>query len=173
MDVIRMMGLILVIGISITIGNLMAKGYSNRVRNLLDFITVLNIFHTKIRYGQEVLENIFLDVQKEIKRDVSKIFKEVGSNYENKSLTLSEIWTDAVEKHFRDLDLTFEDERILIDFGLTLGKTDIEGQLRNIEVTIEKLKGQLIYAKESRDKYGKLYKTMGTLGGVALAIILI
>lgn len=173
MDVIRMMGLILIIGISITIGNLMAKGYINRVRNLLDFITVLNIFHTKIRYGQEILENIFIDVQKGIKRDVSKIFREVGNNYENQNLTISEIWTNAVEKYFRDLDLTFEDERILIDFGLNLGKTDIEGQLRNIEVTIEKLKGQLVYAKESRDKYGKLYKTMGTLGGMAIAIILI
>jgi len=173
MDVIRIIGLISVIGICITIGNLMARGYINRVRNLLDFITVLNIFHTKIRYGQEVLENIFLDVQKEIKRDVSKIFREVGNNYKNNSMTISEIWNDAVEKYFRDLDLTFEDERILIDFGLNLGKTDVEGQLRNIENTIEKLKGQLFYAKDLRDKYGKLYRTMGTLGGVGIAIILI
>ena len=43
MDVIRIVGLLLVIVISITIGNLMAKGYINRVRNLLDFITILNI----------------------------------------------------------------------------------------------------------------------------------
>lgn len=173
MYMLRIGGLIAVIGLCISIGNLIAKGYSNRVRNILDFITVLNILHTKIRYNQDVLENIFIDVQKGITRDVGKIFKEVGTQYSNTSKDISEIWTEVIEANFRDLDLVFEDERILIDFGLALGKSDIEGELRNIEVTIEKLKSQLTYAKDLRDKYSKVYKTIGTLSGVAIAIILI
>lgn len=173
MELIKFIGLISVVGISIAIGKLLAKGYINRVRNLLDFITVFNILYTKIRYNQEILENIFLDVQKEIKRDVSKIFYEVGTTYETSDLPISDIWNSVVEKYFRDLDLTFEDERILIDFGFSLGRTDIEGQLKSIELTIEKLKGQLFYAKEARDKYSKMYQTMGTMGGIAIAIILI
>ena len=102
--------------ISVTIGNLLAKGYSNRVRNLLDFITILNILYTKIRYGQEIIENIFLDVRKEMKRDISEIFYEVGTRYSENKECINDIWVDVVEKNFRDLDLTFEDERILIDF---------------------------------------------------------
>lgn len=171
--VVRIGGLISVIGICISIGNLIAKGYSNRVRNILDFITVLNIMHTKIRYNQEVLENIFIDVQKEITRDVGKIFYEVGIRYNDRNDDISKIWTDVIEEHFKDLDLVFEDERILIDFGLSLGKSDIEGELRNIEVTIEKLKSQLTYAKDLRDKYSKVYQTLGTLSGIAIAVILI
>ena len=171
--VVRIGGLISVIGICISIGNLIAKGYSNRVRNILDFITVLNIMHTKIRYNQEVLENIFIDVQKEITRDVGRIFYEVGIRYNDRTDDISKIWTDVIEEHFKDLDLVFEDERILIDFGLALGKSDIEGELRNIEVTIEKLKSQLTYAKDLRDKYAKVYQTLGTLSGIAIAVILI
>jgi len=170
---LRIGGLISVIGICISIGNLIAKGYSNRVRNILDFITVLNIMHTKIRYSQEVLENIFIDVQKEITRDVGRVFYEVGTEYNKNINDISEIWTEVIEANFRDLDLTFEDERVLIDFGLALGKSDIEGELRNIEVTIEKLKGQLTYAKDNSDKYGKVYRTLGTLCGIAIAVILI
>lgn len=170
---LRLSGCLLIIVISVTIGNLLAKGYSNRVRNLLDFITILNILYTKIRYGQEIIENIFLDVRKEIKRDISQIFYEVGTRYGEGRESINDIWVDVVEKNFRDLDLTFEDERILIDFGLELGRSDIEGQLRNIEMTIEKLKAQLIGARDLRDKYGKIYKTAGVLGGAALAIILI
>ena len=173
MYILRFCGLISVIGLCISIGNLIAKGYSNRVRNILDFITVLNIMHTKIRYNQEVLENIFIDVQKEITRDVGRIFYEVGAEYNKNEKDISEIWTEVIEDSFRDLDLTFEDERILIDFGLALGKSDIEGELRNIEVTIEKLKGQLTYAKEKNDKYAKVYRTLGTLCGIVIAVILI
>lgn len=170
---LRIGGLISVIGICISIGNLIAKGYTNRVRNILDFITVLNIMHTKIRYNQEVLDNIFIDVQKEITRDVGKIFYEVGNKYNKEQKDISQIWTDVIEEHFKELDLVFEDERILIDFGLALGKSDTEGELRNIEVTIEKLKGQLTYAKDLRDKYAKVYQTLGTLSGIAIAVILI
>jgi stage III sporulation protein AB len=173
MDMLRLTGCLIVISISVAIGNLLAKGYSNRVRNLLDFITVLNIFYTKIRYGQETIGNIFLDVRREIKRDINKIFYEVGTRFDTSEEPVDKIWNDVIEKNFRDLDLNFEDERILLDFGTSLGRSDIEGQLRNIEMTIEKLKSQLIGARDLRDKYGKIYKTVGTLGGVALAIILI
>ena len=173
MYMLRIGGLISVIGICISIGNLIAKGYSNRVRNILDFITVLNIMHTKIRYRQEVLENIFIDVQKEMTGDVGKIFNRVGKEYNKNTKDISEIWTEVIDANFKDLDLIFEDERILIDFGLALGKSDVEGELRNIEVTIEKLKGQLTYAKNNQDKYCKVYRTLGTLSGIAIAVILI
>ena len=173
MYMLRIGGLISVIAICISIGNLIAKGYSNRVRNILDFITILNIMHTKIRYSQEVLENIFIDVQKEMTGDVGRVFREVGLEYSKNEKDISEIWTEVIEANFRDLDLTFEDERALIDFGLALGKSDIEGELRNIEVTIEKLKGQLTYAKDNSDKYVKVYRTLGTLSGIAIAVILI
>ena len=78
-----------------------------------------------------------------------------------------------MEEHFPHFDFTYEDEKILLDFGALLGKDDLDGQVRLINSTIERLKGQLVAADSEKSKYAKLYRTIGGIGGTALAVILI
>lgn len=65
------------------------------------------------------------------------------------------------------------DRQIVDDFFEELGKTDIQGQEGACLNTIERLKGA---EKEALDIYackGRLYRTLGILSGLAIAIILI
>ena len=78
-----------------------------------------------------------------------------------------------MEEHFPHFDFTYEDEKILLDFGALLGKDDLEGQVHLINSTIERLKGQLVTADSEKSKYAKLYRMIGGIGGTALAVILI
>ena len=57
--------------------------------------------------------------------------------------------------------------------GKMLGKTDKSGQISEIELVSNFLDKQINDAEEMKTKNEKLYKTLGVLGGLTIAIILI
>ena len=169
----KILGCILVIAICMLIGKTMAQGYVERVKNLQEFITALTLLRSKIGFGQEVLEISFLDIAKRCHGKVGKIFEDVANELKCTNISVSEIWGNIIEENFNSLDFNFEDEKILCDFGKMLGRGDIDSEIRNINFTVERLKTQLDNAYIDRNKYAKLYRTIGGIGGTALAIILI
>ena len=66
-----------------------------------------------------------------------------------------------------------EDKDILKNLGKLLGKTDIEGQLSEIELTSSFLDSQIKKAEQERERNGKLYKTLGVITGIGIVIVLI
>lgn len=169
----RVVGCAMVIFICMLIGRTFAEGYISRAKNLRSFIMSLGLLKSKIRYGQEYLEDSFIEMSFFTKDRVGKIFDKMSTELQKCEHPISEVWNNVIEESFNSLDFTFEDEKILIDFGALLGKTDIEGQISNINVTIERLSRQLEMAEAEKAKYAKMYRTIGGIGGTALAIVLI
>ena len=54
-----------------------------------------------------------------------------------------------------------------------LGKTDVSGQLNEINLTMNFLDSQILSAEEKCKKNEKMYRTLGTIFGLAIIIILI
>ena len=54
-----------------------------------------------------------------------------------------------------------------------LGKTDVEGQLSEIKLNMNFLDTQIMNAEEYCKKNEKMYRTLGTIFGLAIIIILI
>lgn len=169
----KIIGCILVIIVCMLIGRTMAYGYIERVKNLQEFITALSLLRSKIAFGQEVLEISFIDIGIACRDKVGKIFTDIANELKSTNIPVSEIWSNKIEEYFTSLDFNFEDEKILIDFGNSLGRGSIDDEVRNINLATERLKTQLDRATIERDKYAKLYRTIGGLGGSALAVILI
>ena len=69
--------------------------------------------------------------------------------------------------------LNQEDINIIKGLGKQLGKTDVEGQVSEIALTNEFLDIQIKDAEEQCKKNEKMYKTLGTIIGIAIVIILI
>jgi len=169
----KIIGCVLVITICMLIGRTMAQGYVERVKNLQEFITALSLLRSKIAFGQEVLEISFLDIAISCENKVGRIFLDVAEELKSTNIPVSEIWSNKVDEYFRSLDFNFNDEKILLDFGNMLGRGSIDEEVRNINLAVERLKTQLENATDERNKYAKLYRTIGGIGGTALAIILI
>jgi len=169
----KIIGCVLVITICMLIGRTMAQGYVERVKNLQEFITALSLLRSKIAFGQEVLQISFLDIGKSCENKIGKIFTDVAEELKSTNIPVSEIWGNKIEEYFRSLDFNFEDEKILIEFGNLLGKGSIDEEIRNINLATERLKTQLDIATEEKNKYAKLYRTIGGISGTALAVILI
>ena len=88
---------------------------------------------------------------------------------ENKNA--GEAWNEAIEAS--NVMLEQEDKDILKNLGKLLGKTDIEGQLSEIELTSSFLDSQIKKAEQERERNGKLYKTLGVITGIGIVIVLI
>ena len=70
-------------------------------------------------------------------------------------------------------NLSNEDITILKNLSKLLGQTDVEGQISQIEVVNQFLNSQLENANEERRKNEKMYRTLGIVTGLTIAIILI
>lgn len=69
--------------------------------------------------------------------------------------------------------LKAEEARVLESLADVLGATDLESQLTALDYTREQLRRCHIEAGRNREKYQKLYGTLGVLAGLAVGIILI
>lgn len=65
------------------------------------------------------------------------------------------------------------DVELLLPLGETLGSTAMESQLSALEYTREKLEHTLLLARRDREKYHRLYGTLGALAGVMAAILIL
>ena len=70
------------------------------------------------------------------------------------------------------LNLKNEDITLMKNLGNVLGKTDIEGQMSEINQFLLLLKEQIKNAEEEKNKNAKMYKSLGTIIGLAIVIIL-
>ena len=101
----------------------------------------------------------------------NNIFKQTNLNLqENRNKSIDEAWTEAVQED--ENNLKEEDKEIIKMLGRLLGKTDKEGQIAEIQVTRNFLNTQILRAEEEKKKNTKLYKTLGTVIGCGIGIIL-
>lgn len=151
------------------IGILISKKYVNRVNELKEFKNALNIFKTKIRYTYEPLPEIFAEISENIDSNISNVFKTASEKMD--VCAAGEAWDLALR--FEDLNIDEEDRIVLRNLSKLLGKTDLQGQLNQIEMTSDFLDKQIRKAENKKDKSEKMYRTLGMIIGMAIVIILI
>lgn len=157
----------IIITISSYLGILKAKTYENRVKELNKFQNALLMFKSKIEFTYEPIKSIFEEISKVIYKNEENIF--LNSSYAEKSLTNT--WNDSIYKLKNDFN--DEDKEIIRMFGKLLGKTDIVGQVNEIELTMKLIEKQIEKAEDEKKRNSKLYKTMGVIFGMGICIILI
>lgn len=151
------------------IGILISKKYVNRVNELREFKNALNMFKTKIRYTYEPLPQIFAEISENIDSNISTVFRTASDKMD--ICAAGEAWNLALK--LEELSIDEEDINILRNMSKLLGKTDLQGQLNQIEMTSDFLDKQIRKAENQKDKSEKMYRTLGMLVGMAIVIILI
>ncbi len=151
------------------IGGILSNQYKNRVEELQEMKKSFLGLETKMKYTYEILPEIFIEISKGLRNNISKIFENASLYMQEKNA--KEAWIKAIETS--STCMTKEDLEILKGFGKLLGKTDIEGQVGQIELTNQFLEVQIEKAQKERVKNEKLYKTLGTVFGLAIVILLI
>ena len=169
MHIIKYFMLFLVLITSSLIGKSIAKKYSNRLKELEEMKTALNIFKSKINYTYSPIPEIFEELSVKIKGNIGNIFKKSREKMEKS--TASVAWEEAIEEVPSNLNK--DDKYTLKTLSKLLGQTDLEGQKSQIDITQKFLEEQIKEANEQKQKNEKLYSKLGTTIGLAIVIILI
>ena len=170
MQILKNIILILILLICTYIGMDKSRTFKKREIELKKIKNALNIFKTKINYTYETIGEIFKEISNLEYKGEKNIFLDSITLLKNEeSLTLA--WEEAVNKC--DNCINEEDKEILKMLGKTLGKTDKDGQISEIELVSNFLNKQISIAEEVRLKNEKLYKTLGITIGLTIVIILI
>lgn len=139
-----------------TIGLLLSAKYKNRVTSLKEVKKALNIFETKIKFTYEPIPEIFYEIGKQMGSETEKMFTKASQYMKN--INAKEAWEQAVRQ--TNTCMTKEDLEVLKGLGKLLGRTDLEGQVSQIELTKTFLDTQIQKAEKEYDKNAKLCKTM-------------
>ena len=150
------------------IGILISRRYVNRVNELKEFKNALNIFKTKIRYTYEPIPEIFMQISRSVNSNISNVFIQAASKMD--ILAAGEAWNMALK--MEDLSINDEDKNALNNLSKLLGKTDLEGQLNQIEMTSDFLDEQIKKAEKEKNKNEKMYRTLGMILGMTIVVIL-
>ncbi len=169
MIIIKWIIIFLVFLTSFIIGNLISQKYILRVKELKDFKNALNIIESKIRFTYEPLPEIFLQTSKMLSKNIETIFVQAGTYMKN--IDAEEAWNKSLEESTTNLKK--EDIENIKNLGKMLGKTDKEGQVSRLELTKTFIEMQIEKAKVEEEKNAKMYRTLGSIVGLAFVIILI
>lgn len=172
MIIIKGMILLMILGACTLIGMLISGKYKARVYDLQEMKNALSMFETKVRYTYEPVPEIFKQISESFRSNpssVSNIFKIASENMKYKPA--GDAWNLALEVSNNNMNQ--EDIKTLKNLHKLLGKTDVEGQLSEIELTTSFLDIQITQAIKEKEKNEKLYKTLGTVVGLAIVIILV
>jgi len=171
--IIKIIGSILVFSASSFLGYVLSKDCTRRPFELRMLQSQLQIFENEIAFLSNLLADAFKKVYRSSNCSVSVFFIETEQKLiQNIGLNASEAWESAVRENLKKTSLNKEDEEILVSFGKLLGNSDVEGQIKNIRLTLSQLKLQEQKAEEFKKKNEKMFKTLGVLGGLAIVIIL-
>ncbi len=168
MIVIKYLILFLILVASTLIGRSLSKKYVYRLKELEEIKNSFNILKTKIKFTYEPIPELFQELENTKCRNVGNIFKLAKEKMENENISTA--WENAIEESVTNLKK--EDKEILKSLGKLLGRTDVEGQMGQIETTESLLENQIKEALEEKLKNEKLYSRLGTTIGLAIVILL-
>lgn len=165
--VLKITGAILLVSASFTIGCVFSKKLYSRRDFLKSLIVFISNLSTQLRYNSsDIFTIITLSAQ------ISELeFFDFTDN--ELAQPFYEQWKEKIQLLPKSLSLNRSDIDLLTEFGLELGKTDIDGQLKHIELYNTIFEKQLNDAENAIIQKSKLYKTMGFFAGTAVALMII
>lgn len=151
----------------------MSYGYTRRIYNIRDLQSLLTSLETEMIHYSTFLSQAIRNSTKSSSGEWKPFFLEIAYELENKSeYTLSEIWLEALQKLRNHPYIGKVEYEIMYRFGKQLGNSDKESQERYFALAQEQLKIEENDARQICLKYSKMYRSLGLLLGLGIAIIL-
>ena len=86
---------------------------------------------------------------------------------------LVEIWSQEVGTHLKENMIPEEERQRLMELGGFLGHADIDMQIRYLDRYLEELADAIKKRQSMLGEKKKLYRSLGMIGGILIAVMLI
>ncbi|MBZ4644733.1 MAG: stage sporulation protein [Clostridia bacterium] len=172
--ILKIIGCILIIGSTTIMGYSLANKYAKRPEELRALQAALQMLEAEIVFSVNPLPDAFEKISRYVPESIKQIFEYSSHLLKQRTgMTAREAWALSINKLSRDMHLQKEDKEILIAFGNSLGCSDRENQIKNIHLACSKLSMEEKKAEVLKEKNERLYKNLGLLGGLLIALLLI
>lgn len=165
---IKGVGLILIGAACAAWGFSMADRLKKRRDFLEAFITSLSVLETEIAFGRHELRTIFKGMDNERLMGFYALCAD-----RIRSTGAREAWETAARLTSGAAWLDENDVAAISSLGAELGRTDIEGQRKNIGRARELLMLRADNARREYDRLARVYRGCGILAGAFIVIVLI
>ena len=108
-----------------------------------------------------------MQISENINSNIGNVFSQAANKMN--VLAAGEAWNIALK--MEELSINQEDRNALENLSKLLGKTDLQGQLNQIEMTEDFLNEQIRKAEQEKNKNEKMYRTLGAIIGMVIVII--
>lgn len=171
--ILKMVGCVFVLLSSTFIGFSASGKCSRRPVQLRELQSALQMLENEISFMSNILADAFMMLSRRTGMETGIFFKTAAElMMGNDGINACDSWETSIRKNISKTALNFDDELVLNSFGKMLGSSDLEGQINNIRHTIAQLKLLESDAEEMKKKNAKMYRVLGTMGGLAVIIIL-
>ena len=148
----------------------MASNLSRRVHRIENSISLLGMLYDRLRFLQPPMTGLVAAVA-DMEQFSGTEYLQLCRSRMAQETPFPTAWRTALEESGPQLGQ--EHLEALLPLGEVLGCTDLDSQLTSIRHTVNLLENQLAGAREYREKHSKLYRSLGVLGGMAVAIVLL
>ncbi len=159
----KFIGAIILITATSYMGIEYSRKMEERPRQIRILKNALQIMHAEIIYSHSSIPLTCFAISKQISQPLSLFFYNVGQDLEHPTESLYKVWKDNLEKLWDSFSLINNDKEILLQFGRSLGKHDVMQQEKHIKLCLSHLERQLEEALDQRNRYAKMFKSLGVL----------
>lgn len=167
----KCIGVILVIAACGGFGCMIAAGYRKEIATLRQLISALDYMECELQYNMTPLPQLCRQTAAESKGVIRTLFYELCLELENQMSPDVEQCVTAVTANTKDIPK--EAATIFTLLGSTLGRFDVEGQLRGLEATRKEARRKLDDISKNQTERTRSYKTLALCAGAAVAILLV
>lgn len=169
--ILKLMGTVFVIAGCGGIGFRIAANHRQEEKNLRQLISILDYMECELQYRLTPLPELCRQAAKEFPGAPGKVFLELALEMEAQiSPDVELCMTASLEKKQR-LSTLARDEMLLL--GKSIGRFDLEGQLKGLEAVRQDCRRRLDTLSLNRDTRLRSYQTLGLCAGAALAILFV
>lgn len=166
---IKLVIAVFIIIVCFMLGLSKSKKFENREYILRESILLFKGLENEIKYSLNTVPNA-IEI---VRQSMNTYLKDVLGAISTKMLKTNIIALDISCELDKLVELTSYDKQIITQGIMSLGNSNVEGEMGFISLAIANLETQLTDAIESKKKNSKLYKTVGLATGLMLVTIFI
>lgn len=172
MIVVRILGSLLLVAAAVQLGNLYATKFTKRRLELKDLGDSLDLLETEVFYGATPLPQALRHLAGRSASTAARLFSLSAAHLES-SDAFPEAWKRAVGTYFEASCLHPKDKDALVFLGDVLGTSDRADQSRHLKAAVQRVRHLEADAERTEAPSVKLWRSVGLLGGLALAVLLL
>jgi stage III sporulation protein AB len=170
---IKLIGAMLILAASTGVGFHFAGRVADRPGQIRELRSCLSVLRTEIDYGSRTLSEACRRISGSAEGPVGRLFMEIARRLEEADgATTRECVRMAVESRWGSTSLGAGEKAVLLQLGEVLGGSSRMDQLHHLEVAEASLDAEEAKARDDRERYAKMYRTVGFLAGALVVILM-